>query len=80
MGNLPRLMAQETPSTRTVKKRTILWEEVLAKDSLSNIIEWFAQVVVEKDEDTEKDSKETNLSKIPSTQGCSELASTCQRE
>ena len=36
------------------EKTHYLWEEVLAKDSLSNIIERFAQVVVEKDEDTKK--------------------------
>ncbi len=36
------------------EKTHYLWEEVLAKDSLSNIIEQFAQVVVQKDEDTEK--------------------------
>ena len=36
------------------EKTHYLWEEVLTKDSLSNIIERFAQVVVERDEDTQK--------------------------
>ena len=39
------------------EKTHYLWEEVLTKDSLSNIIERFAQVVVEKDEDTEKTAR-----------------------
>lgn len=39
------------------EKAHYLWEEVLAKDSLSNIIDRFAQVVVEKDEDTQETAK-----------------------
>lgn len=39
------------------EKTHYLWEEVFAKDSLSNIIERFAQVVVEKDEDTQETAK-----------------------
>ena len=39
------------------EKTHYLWEEVLARDSLSNIIEQFAQVVVEKDEDTQETAK-----------------------
>ena len=45
------------PVNPTGEKTHYLWEEVLAKDSLSNIIEWFAQVVVEKDEDTQETAK-----------------------
>jgi type I restriction enzyme R subunit len=35
-------------------KTHYLWEEILTKDSLANIIDKFAQVVEEKDEDTKK--------------------------
>ncbi len=38
-------------------KTHYLWEEVLSKDSLSNIIEQFAQVAEETDEDTGKKTK-----------------------
>ena len=40
------------------EKTHYLWEEVLAKDSLSNIIERFAQVVVERDADTQETAKQ----------------------
>ena len=36
------------------EKTHYLWEEVFTKDSLSNIIETFAQIVAQKDEDTKK--------------------------
>ena len=39
------------------EKAHYLWEEVLAKDNLSNIIERFAQVVVEREEDTQETAK-----------------------
>ena len=35
-------------------KTHYLWEEILTKDSLANIIDKFAQVVEEKDEETKK--------------------------
>ena len=38
-------------------KTHYFWEEVLSKDSLSNIIDKFAQVIEERDEDTEKVKK-----------------------
>ena len=40
------------------EKTHYLWEEVLAKDSLSNIIERFAQVVVGRDADTQETAKQ----------------------
>ena len=40
------------------EKTHYLWEEVLAKDSLSNIIEKFAQVVVGRDADTQETAKQ----------------------
>lgn len=41
-------------------KTDYLWKEILTKQELSNIIENFAQVVVEKDEETKKE-KETQI-------------------
>ena len=40
------------------EKTHYLWEEVLAEDSLSNIIERFAQVVVGRDADTQETAKQ----------------------
>ena len=40
------------------EKTHYLWEEVLAKDSLSNIIERFVQVVVGRDADTQETAKQ----------------------
>ena len=39
------------------EKTHYLWEDVLAKDSLSNVIERFSQVVVERDVDTQETTK-----------------------
>ncbi|MCC2251891.1 DEAD/DEAH box helicase family protein [Virgibacillus sp. AGTR] len=38
-------------------KTDYLWKEVLEKNSLANIIEWFSQLVEEEDEDTKKITK-----------------------
>ena len=39
------------------EKTHYLWEEIFTKDSLSNIIERFAQIVAEKDEDTQETTR-----------------------
>lgn len=61
-------------------KTEYLYKEVLTKSSLSNIIEKFAQLLVEKDPDTQKGIKKDGISSLSSTHCRQRTAKRCQKQ